>query len=87
MLELKGSAKSPLEALPGLGEVLSESWQSRRFAAWILAHGEADYVAAPIGRRLKGEPPASLNLLVRRLLAACSPLGDEYPLPHYRRAT
>jgi hypothetical protein len=39
------------------------------------------------GRRLKGEPPESLGLIVRKLVAALEPLGGEHPLPHYRRGT
>jgi hypothetical protein len=85
--ELKSSGKEPLEALPELGEAVSDSWQPERFSGWLSAHGQTDVVTAPVGRRLKGVPPASLELLVRNLLSAFSPLGDEYPLPHYRRGT
>jgi hypothetical protein len=85
--ELKSSGKEPLEALPELAEAVSDSWKQERFSAWLSAHGQADVVTSPLGRRLKGAPPASLELLVRNLLAAFAPLGDEYPLPHYRRGT
>ena len=85
--ELKASGKDPLEALPALAEVVAEGWQPARFADWVRGHGDADVVTAPIGRRLKGEPPESLGLLVRKLVAALEPLGGEYPLPHYRRGT
>jgi hypothetical protein len=85
--ELKASGKDPLEALPTLAEVVSDGWEPARFAEWIRGHGESDAVAAPIGRRLKGEPPVSLGLLVGKLVGALEPLGGEYPLPHYRRGT
>jgi hypothetical protein len=85
--EIKASGKEPLQSLPSLGEVISKDWQAKRFADWVRAHGDADFVKAPIGRRLKGQPPESLDLLVQKLIAALMPLADEYPLPHYRRGT
>ncbi len=85
--ELKASGKAPLEALPVLGEVMGDGWHPDRFADWVRGHGDADIVTAPVGRRLKGEPPESLGLLIEKLVAALVPLGDEYPLPHYRRGT
>jgi len=83
--ELKASGKEPLEALPALGEVVGERWQAKRFAGWVRIHGETDAVTTPAGRKLKGEPPESIALLVQKLVATLAPLGDEYPLPHYRR--
>ncbi len=83
--ELKSSGKNPVEALPALGEVVGERWQREKFGEWVSAHGKADAVTTPAGRRLKGEPPESLALLVQKLVAALAPLGDEYPLPHFRR--
>jgi hypothetical protein len=85
--ELKASGKDPLEALPALAEVVSDGWAPARFAEWIRGHGESDAVASSIGRRLKGEPPVSLGLLIGKLIGALEPLGEEYPLPHYRRGT
>ena len=87
LLDLKRSGVSPKTTLPGLNEVLTEKWQSERFGDWVQGHGKVDTVAAPIGRRLKGEPPESLELLVRRLISAFWPFTDEYPLPHYRRTS
>jgi hypothetical protein len=83
----KCSGKTPLEAFPALNKVVADSWDQAGFAAWVRSHGEADTVTAPIGRRLKGAPPESLGLLVHNLVSALVPLGDEYPLPHYRRGT
>jgi len=85
--DLKREGKPPVEALSGLAEVVSEKWNKDQFAEWVQAHGKVDFVAAPIGRRIRGSAPDSLELLVRHLIAACSPLTDEYPIPHYRRAS
>lgn len=85
--DLKRSGKSPLEALPALRELLDEPWDSDRFGDWIQGHGEANFVKAPIGRRLRGAEPPSLDATVRSLVAGLWPLADEYPLPHYRRST
>ncbi len=85
--DLKRSGKPPVEALPGLAEVVSDNWDQDQFAEWVQAHGKVDFVSAPIGRRIRGSAPDSLELLVRHLIAACSPLTDEYPMPHYRRAS
>ncbi len=85
--ELKASGKNPFEALPALGTVVGDRWNRERFAGWVSAHGKADAVTTPAGRRLKGEPPESPGLLVQKLVAALAPLGDEYPLPHFRRGT
>jgi hypothetical protein len=85
--ELKVSGKEPLEALPSLGDVMADGWQPKGFVVWVRGQGQADTVTAPVGRRLKGEAPESLALLIHKLVAALAPLGDEYPLPHYRRGT
>jgi hypothetical protein len=86
LVDLKRSGRPPAECLPGLGELLSEPWRAETFGAWIRRHGTADTVVAPVGRRVKGSPPESLELLVQRLVAACWPLSDAYPLPHYRKS-
>jgi hypothetical protein len=83
--ELKDSVEDPLEALPSLGELVREGWHADTFAEWIRAQGEAEAVTTPAGRKLKGEPPGSLVLLVEKLVSALAPLGDDYSLPHYRR--
>jgi hypothetical protein len=81
----KASGTEPLAALPALREVISDRWQPERFLDWVHAHGDSETVTAPVGRRLKGEPPESLTLRLRKLVAALAPLGGEYPLPHFRR--
>ena len=85
LLDLKRSGVSPLEALPGLKEVLTETWQVNQFGDWVQRHGKAESVSEPIGRRLRGAPPETLELLVNRLVSAYWPFTSEYPLPHFRR--
>ena len=85
--DLKREGRRPMEALPGLKDVLADDWQPGRFGDWVQGHGEANYVKAPIGRRIKGNPPESLSLAANHLVAGLWPLAGEYPLPHYRRAT
>lgn len=84
--DLKRSGRAPEEALPGLA-VVREGWDRDRFWDWVIGHGEADAAAAPVGRRLKGDPPAALDQLVRKLVAGLAPEAKAYPLPHFRRAS
>ncbi len=86
LADLKRAATPPQTALPGLKEVTGAPWSKELFSNWAAGHGEAAWVAAPVGRRLKGDPPASVELLVKKLVAALHPLADAYPMPHYRRA-
>jgi hypothetical protein len=84
----KRSGCSPLEALPGLVEVLGaslhEPWSRPQFEQWVEAHGPVQTDAVPTGRLLKGAPPAGLDRAVQQLVAGLAPLGDDYPLPHFR---
>ena len=84
----KRSGRSPLEALPGLVEVLGaslhEPWDRAQFEQWVAAHGPVQTDAVPTGRLLKGAPPAGLDRTVQQLVAGLAPLGDSYPLPHFR---
>ncbi len=83
--DLKRSGASPTDSLPGLAEVTAGGWSLDGFGDWIRGHGTSDYVTSPQGRQLKGSPPESLELMVNRLVAACWPLADTYPLPYFRR--
>ena len=84
----KRSGRFPLEALPGLVEVLGtslhEPWNRAQFEQWVEAHGPVQADAVPTGRLLKGAPPAGLDRAVQQLVAGLAPLGDVYSLPHYR---
>ncbi len=83
--QLNRSGQDPAVALPGLSDAIAPTWEAHRFADWVIGHGETEFVASPVGRWIKGSPPGTLDLLVRRLVSALYPLSDEYPLPHYRR--
>lgn len=86
LLDFKRQGKPPLEALPGLQEVITETWDAGQFAEWLEGHGTAGFTTVPAGRRLKGKPP-SPELTIRNLVAAFQPLSEEYPMPHYRRSS
>jgi hypothetical protein len=86
MQDLKRSGQTPMQALPALSEVLSEKWDPAAFAQWVRGHGTVSVEKEAIGRRLRGAPPESLELLIRNLVAALWPLSAAYPLPHYRKA-
>jgi hypothetical protein len=85
LADLKRGGSSPAEALPGLRDVITEAWSKAAFADWVAGHGEVDVVTVPTGRRLKGDAPASIELLVKKLVAALHPLADAYPMPHARQ--
>lgn len=84
----KRSGRSPVEALPGLGEVLGATlqtpWDRAQFLQWLEAHGPVQAEVVPTGRQLKGARPAGLDRRVAQLVAALAPLADSYPLPHFR---
>ena len=84
--DLKRSGAAPADALPGLAEVLAEEWDAQRFSEWAEGHAPAEHAAAPVGRRLKGEPPRAPERAVSQLVSALLPLGSAYPLPHFRRS-
>ena len=86
LADLKRASRKPYEALPGLAAVVERTWNPERFIEWGAAHGTVDTTTMPIGRRIKGAPPASLGQLVSHLLCALVPLADKYPLPHFRRS-
>lgn len=80
--DLKRSNADPAAALPGLHSVVAAVWDRERFSAWVRGHGQTGFVNAPAGRRLKNAPPQS-GVLMQQLVAACWPLADGYPLPHF----
>jgi len=86
LAELKRAGRPPAEALKGLSDVVSAGWSKAEFDTWLSGHGEAAVVTAPVGRRLKGDVPQSVELLVKKLVAALQPLAEAYPMPHARVA-
>lgn len=83
--DLKGSGRTPTQALPGL-EIIDEGWQPDRFWDWVAGHGSATTTTSRVGRRLAGNPPAALDQRMRKLVAALAPAAEKYPLPHFRKA-
>ena len=90
--DLKRAGTSPHDALPALGTVVpeaspeeEEAWESRPFSDWLEAQPQAGRETAPVGRRLKGQPPADPRALVGQIVGALLPLTGEYSLPHFRR--
>ncbi|MBK1717201.1 hypothetical protein CKO27_06000 [Thiocystis violacea] len=81
---LKRSGSSPREALPGLADAIEPAWNREHFLDWIHGQGRTETTATPVGRRLKEHPSASIEPLVRRLVAGLVPLPDTYPLPYVR---
>lgn len=82
--DLKRAGRPPADALPGLADAITTDWRRDRFVDWVQGHGDPDTIATPTGRLIKGTAPENLDLLVRRLVAALAPVGDRYPLPHFR---
>jgi hypothetical protein len=84
--DLKRSGRTPYDAMPGLANGIQPVWNREWLLDWVRGHGESDIITTPIGRRIKGNPPASLDQLARQLVAALVPLVDSYPLPHFTRS-
>lgn len=87
LTDLVRSGQPPVTALPGLATWLDKPFDRAAFAEWVAEHGEPNITQSPLGRRLRGNPPDDLEAVVRSLVSALAPLGDAYPLPHFRRAS
>lgn len=83
--DLKTAGRDPARSLPVLGETIGAEWDPEVFTSWVQAHRGAETMAAPAGRRIKGTPPESLELLIEHLVAGLLPLSESYPMPHYRK--
>jgi hypothetical protein len=80
----KRASGPPTEALP-LPFALGGQWSQDKVLAAFTAGGTAAFSPVPpVGRQLKGSPPAGANDLVRQLVAALVPPADAYPLPFFR---
>lgn len=84
--DLKRSGGTPADSLPEVRHVVSKQWDPSLFSDWVAGHGEVTHEGALIGRRLRGAPPAGLTEIVEKLVAGLAPVGDSYPLPHFRRS-
>ena len=84
----KRSGLTPHEALPdlfhGMGGERGGHWSQQDFLQWVEGHGTAEATTTPSGRLIKGSLSGSLDQNVSRLVAALNPLGESYPLPHFR---
>lgn len=78
----KRSERRPADALP-LRVPLTATFSRDELAASLKAVEVAFTPVLPIGRQMRGEPPASAELLVARLAAALVPFAEQYPLPFY----
>lgn len=83
---LKRTGTAPTEALPGLTTVVTRSWDRDAFEDWAKGHGKVSVEKVPVGRRLRGDVPESVELTAKNLIAGLVPLSEEYPMPHYRRS-
>jgi hypothetical protein len=81
--ELKHRGAPPAEVFPDLGE-LTAKWSQASFDRWLAQFGEASYANTATGRRLKGDMPADASGVATQLASALRPLGERYPLPHFR---
>lgn len=84
--DLKRAGAPPEEALPSLAKVTVQNFDRDRFLEWVRGHGKVSASASPTGRLISGEPPPRMEDLVAALVGALDPLGDSYPLPHFRRS-
>lgn len=81
--ELKRAEVRPAQALPGL-EHIGRPWDVAALDAHLAALGKVKSAASATGRRIESPIPPEPVLAARRLAAALRPLGEGYPMPHYR---
>jgi len=84
--DLKRSTDDPESVFPDLRALRHEGYSRDALEVWLEQRSRVEVVATPAGRRIRGEAPGRLEDLVDGFLAALAPLGDEYPVPHYRRS-
>lgn len=81
---LKRSDKDPMRHLPNIARFIESSWDKEYFQDWFQGHGPCPpFAQEPVGRRLKGTPPESPELLIQKLTSALT-LSAQYPMPHYQ---
>lgn len=84
LAELKAGALPPIKALPALELIVGKGWRKEHFETWLAGHATRDSSIDSAGRRLHGNRPDSLSLLLDHLVGALMPLTESYSLPHYR---
>lgn len=83
--DLKRSTDDPQLVFSDLRALRQEGYRRDAVKSWLEKRPAVEAVATPSGRRIRGDAPDRLEELLNGLLAALLPLGDEYPVPHYRR--
>ena len=83
--DLKRATNDPLSVFSDLSGLWQDGYRQDEVVSWLEERPRVEVVATPTGRRIRGDTPARLEEVVDGLLAGLLPLGDKYPLPHYRR--
>lgn len=83
---LKAGGAAPKDALPRLGELVTQPWDPKAFAAWLDASKPPSHAREPAGLRIKAAAPEAPLQRVKNLVAVLAILPDEYPCAHYRDA-
>ena len=81
----KREETTPEEVLPDLFPI-TDALDRGQLEKWLESLKCADHQVQPVGRLVKGEPPADLQSRIDQLAATLLPLADRYPLPHYKVA-
>lgn len=84
LTDLRRAGGSPRDRLVGLQQL--DDMRSRAgCVTWLTSFAAEPWDAAPLGRRLRGTPPADPTLTARKLLGALQPLSDVWPVPYFDR--
>lgn len=81
--ELKRGSEDPVEVLNHVS-LTREAFDPEQFESWCQSLAEVDYRQVPGGRQLRGNAPEAPLEMAREFAAALSPVGDDYPMPHYK---
>lgn len=85
LVQFKQNSKAIEEVLPDVASMINAGWSLDRFTSWVAKHGKESTTTVPAGRRLKGQPPEQIQTLLGKLIAGLAPLGDTYPMPHFKQ--
>jgi hypothetical protein len=81
---LKRAGEPPEKALP-LPFPLRGGFDQAKVVEVLSKAGKVAFdKVPPVGRQLRGAPPAAQDQMVERLAAALVPIGEDYPLPYYK---
>jgi len=85
LVQFKQNSRPLEDVLPVVASMINTGWSLERFTIWAEKHGKESSTAVPAGRRLKGQPPEQINVLLGRLIAGLAPIAETYPMPHFKR--